>query len=79
MHGVTLTFLMDSTMQLAFFFFTVPPHPALSHTKLPFNITPELFVREKRGFVFNEICIKKKKDQKIAEEIYLINKLSKDK
>ena len=79
MHGVTLTFLMDSTMQLAFFFFTVPPHPALSHTKNPFNNTPELFVREKRGFVFNENCIKKKKDQKIAEEIYLINKLSKDK
>ena len=61
------------------FFFTVPPHPALSHTKLLFNITPELFEREKRRFVFNEICIKKKKDQTIAEEIYLINKLSKDK
>ena len=78
MYGVALTFLMDSTMQLAFFF-TVPPHPALSHTKLLFNITPELFEREKRRFVFNEICIKKKKDQTIAEEIYLINKLSKDK
>lgn len=51
-----------------FLFFTVPPHTALTHTKLLFNITPELLEREKRGFVFNEICIKKKKIKQLQRK-----------
>lgn len=75
---VALTFLMDSTTQLAFFFFAVPLTLPLSHTKLFYNITPD-FLKEKKGDLCSMKSVsKKKKDQIIAEEIYLINKLSKD-
>lgn len=79
MYGVALTFLMDSTTQLAFFFFFLQsPLTLPSHTQNSFLTSPLTSWKRKKGICVQWNLYQKKKDQIISEEIYLINKLSKD-
>ena len=75
MYGVALTFLMDSTMQLAFFLKQFPLNLP-SHTQNSFfNITPELLKeKEKKGDLCSKKSVSKKKIKQLQRKfIWLIN------
>lgn len=61
-----------------FFFFLQSPLTLPSHTQNCFITSPLTSWKRKKGICVQWNLYQKKKDQIIAEEIYLINKLSKD-
>lgn len=60
MYGVALTFLMDSTMQLAFFFLQ-SPLTLPSHTQNSFLTSPLNCLKEKKGDLCSMKSVSKKK------------------